>query len=201
LSRYRVGPWPGLTPRGAAILLACAVFLAIGQVMVGPPGSPLPDLPVLGVTALLPLVVGARILRTPGSASAIAGVYLLPASLVSLLMPSIQPPPLLLVPAVAFDVGLWLQPAHLVALAGLWPGRASPGRRHRVPALQLTRLRAVAAGAVFGLVLALIEPPFRLFLGAQPAVWSAPELWLATVVTTAACAALGTLLTARGTAA
>jgi hypothetical protein len=168
--------------------------------MVGPPATLLPDLPVLGVTALLPLVVGARIVRAPGTASAIAGVYLLPASLVSLLVPSVPPPPLLLVPAIAFDLALWLEPAHLANLAELWPGRA-PGPRRRVPTGQATTLRAACAGGVFGLVLAVIEPPFRLFLGAQPAVWSAPELWLATLVTTATCAVLGTLLTARGRAA
>ena len=71
--------------------------------------APLPDLTVIGVTALLPLVVGARTVGTPGCASAITGVYLLPASLVSLLVPSIQPPPLLLVAAVGSTLAAFQQ--------------------------------------------------------------------------------------------
>jgi hypothetical protein len=200
MSRYRAGPWPGLTPRGAGLLLGCAVFLAIGQIMVGPPTRPLPDLAVVGVTALLPLVAGARIVEMPGSASAIVGAYLLPASLVSLLVPAVQPPPLLLVPAIAFDLALWLQRAHVTALTELWPGRRAVRHRRGSPR-RPTTLRAACAGAAFGLVLALVEPAFRLFLGAPPAVWSAPNLWAATLVTTATCGVLGTLLTARGTAA
>ena len=34
---YRDGPWPGLSPAGAAVLLGCALLLAGGQLVVGDP--------------------------------------------------------------------------------------------------------------------------------------------------------------------
>jgi len=176
------------------MLLACAVFLAIGQILVGPPTKPLPDLPVLAATALVAVVIGVRIVHTPGAASAICGAYLLPASTLTLLLPTIPPPPLLLVPAVAFDLALWLQPAHVI---NLWP-RA---RRHNSGAPTRTRLRAILAGGAFGLVFGLVEPPFRLFLGADPNVWTEQGIALGAALAAAACAGAATLLTARGTAA
>jgi hypothetical protein len=200
VSRYRAGPWPGLTPRGAGILLACAAFLAIGQIMVGPPAKPLPDLAVVGATALFPMLVGLRIVRTLGAGSAVCGVYLLPASTVSLLLPGVAPPPLLLVPAIVLDLALWLEPADLKSVADLLPG-VHLRRRVPVRAWQPTTARVAMAGAAFGLVLSLVEPPFRILLGADPAVWSGPPLWVGVVATTAVCAAIATLLTARGTAA
>ena len=33
---YRAGPWPGLTPAGAGVLLGCALLLAGGQLIVAP---------------------------------------------------------------------------------------------------------------------------------------------------------------------
>jgi hypothetical protein len=176
---YRAGPWPGLTPQGAGVLLGCALFLAIGQTMIGPPRQPLPDLPVVGGAALLPLAIAVRIVRMPGAASATCGAYLLPRSVIGLFQSILDQPPLLLVPTVGFEVVLWL----------LWT---------RAPRLQAFP-RAALAGALFGLALGLIEPPYRVFLGADPATWSGPALWLATAITSAVCAAVGTVLSARGT--
>jgi hypothetical protein len=198
--RYRAGPWPGLTPAGARVLLACAVFLAIGQVLIGPPMRPLPDLAVVGATALLPLLVAVRIVPMPGAASGVCGAYLLPASLISLLQPSIPQPPLLLVPAVAFDLALWLDSSHFAAFTEVLPwGKPAPARRPAaIP--RVTTARAAIAGGVFGLVLATLEPAFRLFLGGDPAIWSGAARWLAIPITALVCAGLATLLSARGTA-
>jgi len=177
------------------MLLGCAIFLAIGQVLVGPPHRPLPDLPVVATTALVPALIGVRIVLTPGAASAVCGAYLLPASMVSLLVPSIPPPPLLLVPAVVFDLALWLQPAHLI---NLLPRRfVAPRQTHP----RVTRVRASTAGALFGLVLALVEPPFRLFLGGDPNVWTEQGVALGAVAAAAVCAGASGLLTVRGRAA
>jgi hypothetical protein len=182
------------------LLLACAAFLAVGQVLIGPALRPLPDLAVIGATALLPLLVAVRIVRAPGVAMAVCGAYLLPASLVSLLWPSIPPPPLLLVPAVALELALWLNTTHFAAFTDLLPRRKAPVSRpqaaHRTP----TRVRAVLAGAVFGLTLAIVEPADQLFLGSNPALWTGPARWLALPVTALVCAGLATLLSARGTA-
>lgn len=179
------------------MLLACAVFLAIGQLLVGPPRRPLPDLAVLAAIALVPVAIGVRIVPTPGAASAICGAYLLPASTLSLLLPSIPPPPLLLVPALAFDLALWVEPAHLINLLP----RRLVGQRKAKPASRITRLRATVAGATFGLVFGLVEAPFRLFLGADPAVWTEQGVALSTALAAAVCAGAATLLTARGRAA
>src|SRR6185312_14653232 len=109
---------------GAGLLLACAAFLAIGQILVGPPRQPLPDLPVVAATALVPLAIATRLVGMPGAAVAVCGAYLLPASLVSLLFGEQAQPPLLLAPAFAFDLGLWLDHSRLPLKAGLNRGRA-----------------------------------------------------------------------------
>jgi hypothetical protein len=197
---YRAGPWPGLTPAGARVLLACAAFLAVGQILIGPPMRPLPDLAVTGGTALLPLLVAIRLVRAPGAVMAVCGAYLLPASLTSLLRPSIPPPPLLLVPAVAFELALWLNGAHFAAFTDLLPRRKSPVHRPRAARESPTRLRAAFAGAVFGLTLAIVEPAYQLFLGGDPAAWSGQARWAALPVTALVCAGLATLLSDRGTA-
>ena len=177
MNPYRAGPWPGLTPSGARVLLACAVFLAIGQVLIGPPRAPLPDLPIIGVTALLPMAIALRVTHMPGAAAAVCGAYLLPRSLVGLFQAALEQPPLLLVPAIAFDVTLWLLATRL-----------SP------------QLRAIAAGAMYGVLLALVEPPFRKVLGGNPATWSGPQVWITVVLTGAVCAATATVLNVRDTA-
>jgi len=170
--------------------------------MIGPPRKALPDLAVIGATALLPMLLGTRIVRTVGAASAICGVYLLPASSLSLLLPSVvPPPPLLLVPAILFELAIWLEPSHLAAALDVLPGQGH--LRHRpVPTIwQPTAARSAFAGAVFGFVLALVEPPFRVFLGDDPALWFGWTRWLAAIATTVVCAGLATLLTVRGRAA
>jgi hypothetical protein len=178
---YRAGPWPGLTPSGAGVLLACAVLLAVGQVLIGPPTQALPDLAVVGVTVLLPIAIAVRIVQSPGAASAVCGAYLMPRALLSLLQPDIELPPLLLVAALAFDVALWYRPRA--------PRSAS----------RLTRARATVAGAAFGLALAMAEPPFAILQGGDPALWSGPILWVGGAATAIACAVVGRL-SARDTA-
>src|SRR5260370_32640221 len=110
---YRLGPWPGLTPRGAGVLIGCALLIGLAQTLLGPPGTAVPDLPLLGLTALLPMALATRIVRAPGAASAACGAYLMPRALLSLAQPGLELPPLLLVPAVAFDLALWLQRGDL----------------------------------------------------------------------------------------
>jgi hypothetical protein len=86
----------------------------------------------------------------------------------------------LIVPTMGFYVGKWV-----------WVTGAP--RLKRAP-------RAALAGALFGLVLGLIEPPYRVFLGADPATWSGPGVWIAAAITSVVCAAIGTVLSARGRA-
>jgi hypothetical protein len=176
------------------VLLACAAFLGVGQILFGPPSKPIPDLTVVAVTALLPVLVAVRVVEAPGVASAVCGAYLLPASTVALLLPSVAPPPLLLAPAIAFDVALWLQPSHLLALL---PRRTS---RKRPSPGQPSMLRASLAGAAFGVVLTTVEVPFRIFLGGDPTAWSGASELTAAAASALACGALARLLTVRGTA-
>jgi hypothetical protein len=200
-SPYRSGPWPGLTPRGAAILLACAVFLAIGQVLIGPIETPLPDLPLLGLTALLPLAIAERIVRAPGAATAVCGAYLLPRATISLLIPTVPPPPLLLVPAIAFDLVLWLHGSHLAAVRELWPRRQQVWRRRpKTASTPFSRSRALIAGGFFGLVVSLVEPSYQVFFGANPQTWFGPSVWIAGAITTLVCGALATVVSVPDTA-
>jgi hypothetical protein len=191
------------------MVLACAGFLAVGQVLIGPITKPVPDLTLLGVTALVPLALAERIVRVPGCATAACGAYLLPRSLMSLLLPSIPQPPLLLVPAVVFDLALWLDASHLStirdAIRDALPARlrfwhASSGQKPPTSGVAFSRTRALLGGAAFGLVLSLVEPSYEIFLGGDPAVWTGPLVWVAAVLTTAVCAALATILTVRGRA-
>jgi hypothetical protein len=191
------------------MVLACAAFLAIGQLLIGPITRPVPDLTVLGVTAIVPLALAERILRVPGSASAACGAYLLPRSLISLLLPGIPQPPLLLVPTIAFDLVLWLDASHPSTLANalrdalparlrLWPLLQEPSSPRA--SLVFSRPRAVLGGAAFGLVLSLVEPSYQVFLGADPALWTGPLVWVAAALTTPVCAGVATILTVRGRA-
>ncbi|HTD76549.1 MAG TPA: hypothetical protein VK898_02855, partial [Chloroflexota bacterium] len=118
---FRVGPWPGLSPRGGAVLMGCAVLLGIASAATGDPRGAMPDLPVLGITSLLPMLLATRIVNAPGAASAVCGAYLLPRTLLSLFYPSVEPPPLLLVPTIAFDLALWLRGSDLRELGRMWP--------------------------------------------------------------------------------
>jgi hypothetical protein len=100
--------------------------------------------------------------------------------MIALLQSRLDQPPLLLVPAIAFDLALW-------QLAS------------RAPHLQ-PNARTAAAGAVFGALLAAIEPTFRMFLGANPLTWTGPNVWIDVVATAAACAAIAPVVSARGKA-
>ena len=188
---YRAGPWPGLTPNGAGVLLSCALLLAGGQLIVEMPTRPVPDLFVLAAVACAPLALATRLTKVPGAASAVCGAYLLPRSLLTLVDPALEPPPLLLVPALVFDVSLWLQQRDLTDLAGLLPGRRKtwPKRDHRPR--RPRPARALAAGALFGLSLAAIEPSFLVLLGADPAPWSGIDVSIAAAVSAVTCALVG----------
>lgn len=153
----RSGPWPGLTPRGAAVLAAYGVLAAGMQLLLGPAEltvrarAPLPWLPLAVVLGLVPLLLGVRRLRTPGTISAIAGAYLLPRALSSLLWPALAPPLALWPGVLLLDVGLWSR-----VLPRPWR-------------------RALAGGAA-GLAVGLIESTYEVALGAPPERWTGPEL-------------------------
>ena len=200
---YRVGPWPGLRPSGAAVLLGCALLLGLAALLVGSPRRALPDLPLLALFGLVPMAVATRIVKAPGAASAVCGAYLMPRTLISLVEPTLDPPPLLLLPALAFDVSLWLRAADLARLRQLWPRRQS-ARRRRTPAARRTlhHWRASVAGAVFGSVLTVVEPPYARLLGSDPSGWTASSLLVAGCLAAAACSVAAFLVVSsdRGTA-
>jgi hypothetical protein len=198
---YRAGPWPGLTPTGALILLGCAVLLGLAHTAIGNPHRALPDLPLLATTTLVPLLLGTRIVSAPGAASAVCGAYLMPRALISLVEPELEPPPLLLVPALAFDVAVWLRGADLAHIARAWPRRERRWRKRRPPIQRrLDWPRAAFAGGLFGLVLSAVEPPFALLYGADPSHWTPTELGVAGGLAVVACALVASMLSARDTA-
>ncbi len=153
LGRFRSGPWPGLTPQGALVLLACSGLLAVLAEKVH----------VFAV--FVPLALATVIVNTPGAASAVTGAYLLPRTLWSLLDPSVPLPPLLLAPAVVFDVVVWLRPTDLGALLGAWPRKRNAWRvrRDRSPR-RLNVVRMALAAMAFALTLAMAEPAWQAFL-------------------------------------
>ncbi len=133
---FRSGPWPGLTPRGAVLLLVYALLLAGSQLAVGQAEldtarrSALWYVPAIAVGAIAAPVLAARMTGMPGAASAVCGAYLLPRSLASLAFPVLATPPLLLAPAMALDVALWLRPSDLAWLFAAWPrGPAARAKR------------------------------------------------------------------------
>jgi hypothetical protein len=152
---YRSGPWPGITPRGAAVLLACAALLAALVESLN------------GLAALLPVALVTFLVRMPGAASAVTGAYLLPRALLSLLDPSVPLPPLLLVPAIAFDLAAWLRPSDLSAVRNAWPRRRNPWtvKRDR-SSRRLTVQRIALATAAFAATLLVVEPAWQRFLAA-----------------------------------
>jgi hypothetical protein len=186
---YRLGPWPGLTPKGAGVLLGCALLLAAIELLLGDAQRALPDMAVLGPATLAPLALATRIVKTPGAAAAVCGAYLLPRAVISLVNPSVTLPPLLLIPALAFDIAVWLRADDL---KNAWRARQRWRQRKRVDR-RIGPRRALAAGAVFGLVLAAVEPPFAILLGADPPNWSGPELLLAGVACVLGCAVTGSI--------
>jgi hypothetical protein len=201
---YREGPWPGLSPVGAQLLLGCALLLGGGQLILGNPRTPLPELPLLSVLALAPLALAMHLVGAPGAASAVCGAYLLPRTLLSLIDASIDPPPLLLVPALAFDLSAWLRASDVANLANVWPHKQSLRKKRGRQPRRLRPWRLAIAGGVFGGVLAAVEPPFALLLGADPATWSGTPLVLASTWSVIGCVSVGLglalALSARGTA-
>jgi hypothetical protein len=154
---YRAGPWPGLTPRGAGLLLAHALLLAAGQILVGPPQNLLPDLPIQAVLALAPLALATRLVHAPGAASAVCGAFLLPRSIATLLDPTLGLPPPLLAPAFAFDILAWIRSSDLADLRHALPGQRNVWRRRNRDPRRLRRGRIAAAGAVFGAILVILQ--------------------------------------------
>jgi hypothetical protein len=194
-ARYRAGPWPGLTPTGAGALLACAGLLAGGQFLVGAATRPLPDLPIVALAVFVPLVLATRITRIPGAAVGACGAYLLPRTLASVVNPSIDPPALLLVPTVAFELLVWVQSGDV---SRVW-WRTNTWRRRARRVRNVERRRVAVGGAAFGLVFAVTVPPMAILIGANPVAWSGWDQWLATVLCAIVCAAMGSV--ARSTAA
>ena len=194
---YRLGPWPGLSPRGAAVLLANALLLAGGELLLGAPGQAFPDLPLLAIVSLVPVALATVLVQAPGTASAVCGAYLLPRSLLSLASPGVPLPPPLVVPALAFDVIGWLRPSDLAALRNAWPGRRNVWRvRDRRPRA-LGPWRTGLAGAAFGASLAALEPAFVLLLGADPTRWSISDVVVGAGLSSLAGAVLGRLAVSR----
>jgi hypothetical protein len=169
---YRAGPWPGLTARGAYVLLGCALVLGVLLTVVGAPRQPWPDLALLTLASLAPLALATRITHLPGAAAAVCGAYLLPRTVLSLVVPSLEPPPLLLVPAVGFDLCLWLRLADLSALGAVWPRHRQPWRKRPATMRALAPLRAAAGGAVYGALLVAVVPPWAALLGGDTTMWA-----------------------------
>jgi hypothetical protein len=182
---FRAGPWPGLTGRGAGVLLVCSAMLLGCELVVGLPGRAWPDLVWLSLVGVVPVLLGTAVVRAPGCASAVCGVYLMGRSLAALVEPSLELPPLLLPGAVACDLVVWLRRSDFRR-----PSRAVWRRRSRAPR-QVTTSRAALGGAAFGVVLALVEPPFAVLLGSDPSGWSADQVGLAGGVAGLACALAG----------
>jgi hypothetical protein len=155
------------------------------ELVVGMPRRAWPDLALVAVLDVAPAVLGTCIVRAPGCASAVCGVYLLGRSLASLLQPNLDLPPLLLPGAVACDLVVWLRRTDLRR-----PSRTA-WRRSRQPPRILTTWRVALGGAAFGGVLALVEPPYAVLLGGEPSGWSAGQVALAGASAVLAGAALG----------
>jgi hypothetical protein len=168
------------------VLLGCAAMLAGLDVWLGPPRQALPDVVLLGALSVAPLALASVVVRTPGAATAACGAYLLPRSVLSLVDASIEPPPLLLVPSLAFELAAWLRPADLAWLRRRSRWQRRPPRVQR----QLSARRTALGGASFGLVLGLVQRPFALLLGASPSAWPLDQTALAAVLASLACAGL-----------
>lgn len=189
---YRVGPWPGLSMRGAAVLLGCAALLGGVDVLLGPLHAAVPDLALATVGVCAPMLLATRVVYAPGAASAACGAYLMPRSLLSLVDGSVELPPLWLVGALCFDVALWLRRDDLAWLRGrVRPGRrVRLGRRVRARTRTPGRSRAALAGAVFAVAMAAVQPPFAVLLDGVVARWSAADVLSAAALAMVACSAL-----------
>jgi hypothetical protein len=167
----------------------------------------LPYVPLAAVLSVAALVASARLLPVPGVASAVCGLYLLAASVLSLFSERLAPPPLLLPAAMALDLACWLRASDLRALADIWPSRNPQTAlrrawrpRDRRPRA-LTPRRALIGGAVYGLLVGLLEPPYAVLLGSPRDQWSSESVAIATalsVVGGAVAAVLAQHLTRPG---
>lgn len=172
----RAGPWPGLTSRGTSQVLAAALLIGGGQLLLAPAElsaqqrAELPWLPLVALAAALGFLVAAATTGIPGAAAAACGAYLLPRSVLSLLVPELDPPALLIPSATACELALWTRARDLQRLSDVWPRKGNArlkrvwqarGRSRRA----ITPRRAMLAGAVSGVLLALIEPAQALVLG------------------------------------
>jgi hypothetical protein len=171
----RAGPWPGLTARGAALVLAHGLLLAalfglLAALGLGlGPATAVAYLGVASAGAAAVLVLAARLTRLPGAAVAAAVAFALPAIGLGLVRGD-SPPPELIAPAMTFELALWVRRDDLGGLATVWPARARQRlwrRRSRAPR-SFSPGRAALAGAAFGLVLSVLGPPMAVLLGASP---------------------------------
>ena len=205
---WQTGPWPGLTVHGAELALSLAMLLAALQLALGSRDlyvearSALPWLPVVAALTVGVLVLSARITVMPGFLSAVCGAYLMPRSIVSLLLPDIAPPPLILPGALLLDLVLWLRPEHIVALTDLLPSNEQAKlrrqwRRRPKPPTSISPRRALGGGAAYGLLFSLLEPTFALLLGAPAANWQGTDVLIAAGLSTVACSAVGWLVATR----
>lgn len=141
-----------------------------------------------------------RVTRVPGAASAVCGAYLLPRTLLSLFVANLEPPPLFLVPTLAMDAVVWLRATDLRALRELLPRQRSAWRQRGPRTLrELQPVRAAIGGAVYGLVLSAVVPPWAVLLGGtDPATWTGSTVWLGAVAAALVCALEGWLIVRSG---
>jgi hypothetical protein len=125
---------------------------------------------------------------------------LLPRTVLSLFVANLEPPPLLLVPTLAMDAVVWLRASDLRALRDLLPPHRNMWRQRRTrTARDLQPVRAAIGGAVYGLLLSAIVPPWAILLGGtDPASWAGPMLWLGAVAAALVCSLEGWLIVRSG---
>jgi hypothetical protein len=196
----RAGPWPGLTPRGAYVLLLHALVLATLFVLLAALGLSLAPPTLVAYLALAAaasvavLVLAEGLVRLPGVGVAVCAVFLLPPALLSLARPAVSPPLELVGPATLFDIALWVRADDLQAVLDVWPGRAvrRVWRRRERRIRAFTPRRAALASAIFGLLLALLAPPSAALLGTPaPGIADHARLLAAAGLATGVAAASG----------
>jgi len=193
----RSGPWPGVTPRGAAVVLLHALVLGALLLLLGAvglslePATQIAYLALVSALSVAVLVLAESILGVPGVGVALCAVCLLPLTLLSLVLPALSPPLELVAPATIFDLVLWLRPSDARALLDVWPRRSARRRwrRRDIRPRIVTPARAARAGVGFGLALALLAPPSAQLLGVGS---GSPDL-MVLVLTVVAAAGLAAL--------